>query len=250
MSWAIVIAGLLYLTLTIVTFCKLEEQHIFVVKFLSVQLVRDLAITVIGIICAISNAGGDGQEDDRFIAACLAINSFLNFASFWILALKISNAAHETNGLFSGEIDNIEIKRRFIWQRNGGLFIALVVEVCMALEPIQNKFAVVMILRVSLIGLQLITAYLLRRAEKSMLELQKWTQLEKVSISFTSVKGIYAIILCNIVFILLIFALWNATRASKQVICITLAVFQITSVALMYVILIQISKKDYFSMLV
>lgn len=82
-----------------------------------------------------------------------------------------------------------------------------------------------------------------------MLELEKWTQLEKIPISFSSIKGIYSIIVINIVLILIIFALYNAGSTIKQVIVILLGLLQIISVGLMYVVLIQMSSKDFFHIL-
>ena len=51
MPWAVIFAGALYFVLTIGAFFKTEQKHSFVIKFLVVQLVRDLAIVVVAVIC-------------------------------------------------------------------------------------------------------------------------------------------------------------------------------------------------------
>ena len=113
MAYAIIVSGLIYLVLTLLAYKMMQQRHKWLTRFLCIQLVRDIAITIAAIIAVVNYSPFNHPENHRLISVCIAINSFFQFTSFWLLSLKISAAAQEINGLFHGEVSNHEVTKRY-----------------------------------------------------------------------------------------------------------------------------------------
>ena len=146
----------------------LKKRHPFVIKFLTAQVVRDLLISLLGLLSILT------KYNDKLVASCIAIAAVLNFTTIYLLALKIRTAAQETNSLLHGEISNIEITRRHHFNRNSVLFIFLLVAVASSLHYVYESYLWSLVTHSCGALMYLYTFWMLTKAETSILKLRSW----------------------------------------------------------------------------